>query len=134
MYAAEKNHFAFSVKLTNGDFVKKRNFTLLELMAALAVFMICLHLITTVIVQSHKAFAYNESRFTVSLVMENLLEELTPESSRIEEVKRILEDESLLNELEQKGISWSVEEVDGKADIQFFHKNKKIFSAELDLL
>ena len=86
------------------------------------------------IIQSHKAFAFNESRFTVSLVMENLLEELSPEESNLEDLKKILEVESALNELEKKGISWTVSENGEKALIKFFHKNKNIFSTELEVL
>ena len=113
--------------------MSKRHFTLLEMMAALAVFMICIDLVLQVVLQSHKAFAHNDSRFTVSLVMENILEELDPKSYSIEELEDILKEENELNEMTKKGITWKVEKVEGKASIQFIHKERVVFKTLLEL-
>ncbi len=111
----------------------KRRFTLLEMVASLAVFIVCLDLLSTVVIRSQNAFPFNESRFTVSIVMENLLEELNPKTYQFNDLKAALEDEVKLNELAKKRISWELTEKNGKAYIKFIYRKKTIFSTELEL-
>jgi hypothetical protein len=103
------------------------------MIASLAVFIVCLDLLSSIVIRSHNAFPFNESRFTVSIVMENLLEELNPKTYQFSDLKAAIEDEAKLNELTKKRISWELTEKDNKAYLKFTYRKKTIFSTELQL-